>query len=40
MTIPLAVLTTGENVKHVELWGLLQDLLAEMSSDSVHIVQR
>ncbi len=40
MTIPLAVLTSGENVKHVELWGLLQDHLAEMSRDNVHIVER
>jgi len=38
MTIPLAVVTAGENVKNLPQWGRLQGELAKISTDSVHLI--
>ena len=38
LTLPLAVVSAGDNVRNVKPWGALQDRLAARSTDSVHIV--
>jgi pimeloyl-ACP methyl ester carboxylesterase len=38
MTIPLAIITAGENIKELTHWGPLQAKLATLSTDGVHVI--